>query len=53
MFNTNREIVREMLELQDNFNKRVHPQWREQNYDWDTAIVVEAVEAVSSLDIKK
>ncbi len=49
MFNTDKEIVREMLELQDNFNKRVHPKWREQNYDWDTAIVVEASESIDSI----
>jgi dimeric dUTPase (all-alpha-NTP-PPase superfamily) len=34
-----------MLSMQDEFNKVVHPNWREQNYKFTDAIMVEAVEA--------
>lgn len=34
----------EMLALQDQMNKKVHPQWREQNYEWYRAIWTECAE---------
>jgi hypothetical protein len=33
-----------MLELQDSMNCKVHPQWREQGYEWHRAIWVECAE---------
>lgn len=38
-----------MLNLQEDFNKKVHPEWDEQNYDWVNAIVLESSEAIDSL----
>lgn len=34
----------EMLSLQDQMNQKVHPQWREQNYEWYRAIWTECAE---------
>ncbi len=34
----------EMLALQDQMNQKVHPQWREQNYEWYRAIWTECAE---------
>lgn len=39
---------KEMLELQDKFNQKVHPEWREQNYDWVQAMFIEGAEASDS-----
>ena len=33
-----------MLEMQDQMNSRVHPQWQEQGYEWYRAIWVECAE---------
>lgn len=33
-----------MLALQDSMNSKVHPQWREQGYEWHRAIWVECAE---------
>ncbi|HNE25939.1 MAG TPA: dUTP diphosphatase, partial [Pseudomonadales bacterium] len=33
-----------MLALQDSMNCKVHPQWREQGYEWHRAIWVECAE---------
>jgi dimeric dUTPase (all-alpha-NTP-PPase superfamily) len=33
-----------MLELQDSMNRKVHPEWRTQGYDWYRAIWVECAE---------
>lgn len=34
----------DMLALQDQMNSKVHPQWREQNYEWYRAIWTECAE---------
>ncbi|MCG8316566.1 MAG: dUTP diphosphatase [Pseudomonadales bacterium] len=34
----------EMLSLQDQMNKKVHPEWREQNFEWYRAIWTECAE---------
>ena len=34
----------EMLALQDQMNQKVHPQWRDQNYEWYRAIWTECAE---------
>lgn len=34
----------EMLTLQDRMNSKVHPQWRQQNYEWYRAIWTECAE---------
>lgn len=34
----------EMLALQDQMNKKVHPEWRQQNYEWYRAIWTECAE---------
>ncbi len=36
--------IRSMLSLQDSMNSKVHPQWREQGYEWYRAIWVECAE---------
>ena len=33
-----------MLELQDSMNQRVHPEWRDQGYEWYRAVWVECAE---------
>ena len=39
-----REKIKEMLDLQNKINEKVHPHWREQNFDWYRAIWVECAE---------
>ena len=39
-----REKIKEMLDLQNKINEKVHPQWREQNFEWYRAIWVECAE---------
>ena len=39
-----RETIKEMLDLQHNINEKVHPHWREQNFEWYRAIWVECAE---------
>ena len=39
-----REIIKEMLDLQNKINEKVHPHWREQNFEWYRAIWVECAE---------
>ncbi len=39
-----REQLKNMLELQDGMNTKVHAQWREQNFEWYRAIWVEGAE---------
>lgn len=41
---TRTEQLLVMLDLQDRMNTRVHPQWRQQGYDWYRAIWVECAE---------
>jgi molybdopterin/thiamine biosynthesis adenylyltransferase/dimeric dUTPase (all-alpha-NTP-PPase superfamily) len=36
-----------MLELQDSMNRKVHPEWRTQGYDWYRAIWVECAELMN------
>ena len=39
-----REKIKEMLDLQNKINEKVHPHWREQNFEWNRAIWVECAE---------
>ena len=39
-----REKIKEMLNLQNKINEKVHPHWREQNFEWYRAIWVECAE---------
>ena len=39
-----REKIKEMLDLQNKINDKVHPNWREQNFEWYRAIWVECAE---------
>ena len=39
-----REKIKEMLDLQNIINEKVHPHWREQNFEWYRAIWVECAE---------
>ena len=39
-----REKIKEMLDLQNKINEKVHPHWREQNFQWYRAIWVECAE---------
>ncbi|MFT7288991.1 MAG: hypothetical protein ACI87W_003116 [Halieaceae bacterium] len=41
-----REALTTMLRMQDRMNKRVHPQWIEQHFEWHRAIWVECAELV-------
>ena len=41
-----------MFELQDAFNKKVHPEWRAQNFAFDEAIIVESGELLEHLGYK-
>lgn len=43
------DYVTEMLKLQDSFNERTIPNWKEQNLDWVNAIMLEAAEQNDSL----
>jgi dimeric dUTPase (all-alpha-NTP-PPase superfamily) len=38
--------------MQDDFNKQVHPQWKEQNFAWHEAILVESAELLDHLGYK-
>jgi hypothetical protein len=44
--------IHAMLELQDIFNKKVHPEWIEQGYAWDQAILCEAGELLEHTGYK-
>ena len=39
-----RKKIKEMLDLQNKINEKVHPHWREQNFEWYRAIWVECAE---------
>ena len=39
-----REKIKEMLDLQNKINEKVHPHWREQNFEWYRAIWVGCAE---------
>ncbi len=39
-----REKIKEMLDLQNKINEKVHPHWKEQNFEWYRAIWVECAE---------
>jgi len=44
------EMLAIMYSLQNSFNKKVHPQWWTQKYDWRRAIIAEASEAGASFN---
>ena len=35
-----REKIKEMLDLQNKINEKVHPHWREQNFEWYRACLL-------------
>ena len=35
-----------MLEMQEQINERIHPQWRSQNFNWRRAVVIETSEMI-------
>src|SRR5574344_1782999 len=43
---------KEMLRLQDEFNKKVNEDWRAQSFDWVNALLLETAEQIDSLDWK-
>lgn len=47
-----RSKIRAMLELQDSFNKKVHPEWINQGYAWDQAIFAELGELLEHVGYK-
>lgn len=46
------EQIKVMCEMQDALNSQVNPEWRQQGWDWDTAIKMEASELVGSFQWK-
>lgn len=40
-FNFTKEQVSKLVSMQDALNKYVHPEWRDQNFAWDVAIIDE------------
>lgn len=44
--------LKEMFELQDEMNKKVHPEWKIQGYDWSLAAQKELMEGVDHLGWK-
>lgn len=41
-----------MMQLQDELNSKIHPEWREQGCDWDSAILDECAELLNQLGYK-
>ena len=48
----NKKYFKQMLNLQDKFNCKVHPEWAEQEFDFVNAIMLEGAEAIDSLHWK-
>ena len=48
----NNKKIRQMVELQNKFNKLVHPEWHKQGYDWRRAIWLESAELIEHLPWK-
>lgn len=46
------EQISHMLALQDELNSLIHPQWKEQGFDWSTAIIDECQELLGWLGWK-
>lgn len=46
------EKIKNMLDLQDEFNSQVNLNWKQANFNWKTAIFVETGEAIDSLGYK-
>ena len=44
--------VANIIDLQSSFNTQVNPQWVQKEYQWSTAILVEATELITSLKWK-
>lgn len=44
--------VKELLVLQDQFNTQVNPDWKTANQDWQTAVLVESAEMMTSYGYK-
>lgn len=44
--------LRKMLEIQNDLNKVVHPEWENQHYNWEDACMVEGVELFDHLNWK-
>jgi dimeric dUTPase (all-alpha-NTP-PPase superfamily) len=48
----NNQKLNTMITMQEAMNSKVHPEWREQNFNWLRAIWLEAAEAVEHTDWK-
>lgn len=46
------ERFNKLVLSQQSFNKRVHPEWQNQNFNWDLAIILESAEMLDSFDWK-
>lgn len=46
------EQVKEMFQMQDEMNKKVHPEWKKQGYDWHLAAQMELMEGVQHYSYK-
>jgi dimeric dUTPase (all-alpha-NTP-PPase superfamily) len=44
--------IKQMLEMQNEMNEKVHPQWKEQDFPWYRAAVVEASEMLEHINYK-
>lgn len=44
--------IQEMLCMQDELNRKIHPEWQQQNYAWNVAVMVECSELIDHLDWK-
>jgi dimeric dUTPase (all-alpha-NTP-PPase superfamily) len=44
--------ILQIADMQIKNNNKTYPSWRDDNLDWETAIIVEAVEAIDSLNWK-
>lgn len=47
----NIKCFREIVELQDNFNLRLNPNWKKANFDWCSYLMVESSEQLDSLNL--
>ena len=47
-----KNILNKMVQMQDQLNSKINPQWKHANFDWDTAITLESAELIDSLNWK-
>jgi dimeric dUTPase (all-alpha-NTP-PPase superfamily) len=49
---SNKELIKDMLELQDSFNSSLDKNWKFKGWTWDTYMLVESAELIESLPFK-